>query len=326
MRKSFLNIITFTLMAVFLSTATYTTKAQIRAYRVTDRQVQTLISRIETRTDAFKSQLNAALDRSSLNGTQSEDMINSYVAGFETATDNLRNRFNSRQSASADVQEVLVRANFIENFIRQNRLNPNVERQWILVRNDLNLLSNYYNVTWTWGGTVSTPYPGNNVPVYTATDVQLRDLLARIENNTDVFKRQVSRQLDRSNINGTRSEDSINGLITDFENSTDRLRQRFDARQSVTADAEAVLTQARLIDSFIRQNRLRNNAETQWNLLRTDLNTLASYYRLSWDWNAPAYPGSQYTGTLTGTYRLNSSQSDNVLNVIDDSIRRNNAA
>jgi signal transduction histidine kinase len=78
MRKSFLNIISFTLMAVFLTTA-YTVQAQVRAYRVTDRQVQTLINRIETRTDTFKSQLGRALDRSALNGTSSEDLVNSYV-------------------------------------------------------------------------------------------------------------------------------------------------------------------------------------------------------------------------------------------------------
>jgi signal transduction histidine kinase len=62
MRKSFLNIFTFLFLAVTFTTA-YTAQAQVRAYRVTDRQVQTLINRIETRTDNFRSGLDRALDR-----------------------------------------------------------------------------------------------------------------------------------------------------------------------------------------------------------------------------------------------------------------------
>lgn len=342
MRRSFLNIFTFLFLAVSFTTA-YTVQAQVRAYRVTDRQVQNLINRIETRTDVFRRGLERSLDRSILNSTRSEDAINDFVADFEEATDNLRNNFSARRSTSADVQEVLLRANYIENFMRRYRLNPNVQQQWILVRNDLNLLANYYNVNWTWGGTMATS-PVSTTRPYTVTDVQLQGLLVRIEQRTDVFKRQVNRSLDRSTINGTRSEDSLNRFITDFENATDRLRQRFDARQSVGADVEAVLMQARMIDNFVRDNRLSVNAESQWNLLRNDLNTLASYYSLNWDWNGTGYPSGQYGGInsgsqrnnmLTGTYRLNFSQSDNVSNIIggvrppygtatrDDRLRRN---
>src|SRR5213075_3059068 len=73
-----------------------------------------------------------------------------------------------------------------------------------------------------------------------------------------------------------------------------------------------------------------------------DVNTLAGYYNVAWNWNQPypadngtygysgnndAYPGNNNygypdrTGTrLTGTYRLNSSQSDDVSTAIDRSI------
>jgi hypothetical protein len=318
MRKSFLNLFTIVFLAVAFTTAN-TVLAQVRAYRVTDNQVRTVINRVETRTDNFKRQLDRSLDRSILNSTRTEDAINSFVADFERATDELKRNFDARRSTSAQVQEVLFRANFIENFMRRHRLNPNVQQQWILVRNDLNLLANYYNVSWTWGGTMITSPVASTRP-YMVSDTQLESLLRRIEERTDVFKRQADRSLSPRR-NNQRSDESLSRLIADFERSTDNLRRTFDARQSVATDAETVLMQARMIDTFMRDNRLAVNAQTQWNLLRNDLSTLASYYRLSWDWNAPSYPSGQFGSVLTGTYQLNFSQSDNVSNIIGTSVR-----
>lgn len=323
MRRLFLNIVSFAFLAVVFSTA-YTAQAQVRAYRVSDRQVKTLINRIETRTDTFRNQLNRSLDRSSLNGTSSEDAVNSYVAGFESATDRLRSRFDARQSAATDVEEVLNRANFINAFMFQNRLDSSVQTQWVLVRNDLNLLASYYNIRWDW--TTTIPMTSSNpietsIP-YTVSDVQLRGLLKRIEQRADIFKQSVNRSLDQSTLNNTNSEDSINRYITDFETATDRLRQKFESHQSVDADAQEVLTRAQVIDGFMRDQRLGYRPTSQWNLLRTDLSTLATYYGVSWNWNSPVTnQNNQFTAMLTGTYQLNNSQSDNVSNIIDSSLR-----
>lgn len=305
-------------MAVLFS-AVYSVQAQVRAYRVNDRQVQTLISRIETRTDRFKSLLGRSLDRSTLNGTSAEDSVNSYVGDFESATDNLKNRFNSKQSASADVQEVLNRAAYIDAFMRQNRLNATVQRQWLLVRNDLNLLANYYNVSWRWTGVMPTNTAVVTGGSYISTNPSLTALLTRIEQRTDVYKRAMNRALDRSNVNNTQTEDNLMRYVTEFENSTDRLRQNYDARKSVSADAQEVLYRAQVIDGFMRDNNLTNRAENQWNLLRNDLNTLATYYRVSWDWtrmNSNPYWGRNNT-TSTVPYRVPDSSVSTLLRRIE---------
>lgn len=127
-----------------------------RPYRVNDRQVERTIERLETRTDIFRQSLDEALDRSHLNGTSTEDTINSYVRDFEQATNTLRDRFRDRRAVSSDVQEVLNRAAFIENFMHQHRLDPRTERDWRLLRADLDRLAQYYNVAWNWN-----PRPGN---------------------------------------------------------------------------------------------------------------------------------------------------------------------
>lgn len=126
--------------------------AQRRPYRVNDAQVEQILRRIETRADRFRESLDAALDQSRLNGTREEDEVNNYVQEFEEATDRLRNRFNEREATSSEVQEVFDRAINIDDFMRRNRLTPRAERDWALIRTDLNQLGRSYNVAYRRGG------------------------------------------------------------------------------------------------------------------------------------------------------------------------------
>ncbi len=306
-------------------------------YTVSDRQLAALFTRIEAKTDTFKRQLNSSLDRSRWNNTDREDNVQNYVTAFENSTDRLKQRFDARESVGSDVSDVLQRAAYIDRFMLRNRMSRQAETQWTSLRADLNTLATYYNVSWNWNQTLPPFTAGNTTtPVYTVSDGELKTLFTRIETKTDAFKRQLNSSLDRSAWNNTDREDNIQAFVTEFENSTDRLKQRFDARESVGSDVSDVLQRAAYIDQFMSRNRLSRQAETQWTSLRSDLNSLATYYNVSWNWNQtlpPFTPGNyNNTGTtgnntgrrfdsrLTGTYRLNTALSDNVSSVIDRSV------
>ena len=316
------------LITAILSSVSFV-QAQVRPYRVNDRQVQTLLTRIEQGTDTYKRSMETALDRSRLDGSDTEDMLMSYITEFENATDSLKRRFDSRQSVDTDVQEVLNRASFINAFMQRNRLNAASQRNWTSVRTDLNTLATYYRVSWNWTTQVPST-TGSTVRPYRVSDSNIQTLLTRIETNTDVFKRAMDRSLDRSRVNNTNSEDSISNFISEFENATDRLKQRFDTRQSVASDVEDVLIRANSIEGFLSDYRLNNNVQRLWSNVKTDLNMLAGYYSVSWDWNRrnnptnPSYPinsNNRFDSALTGTYRLNLRQSDNIREVIDRELR-----
>jgi hypothetical protein len=297
------------------------------------------MNRIETKTDAYKREMDLALNRGRLSGSDTREMMQDYIADFENATDQLKSNFDSRRSVSSDVSEVLNRAAFIDRFMTRNRLTTSAQTQWTGLKTDLNTLASNYSVAWSWNQTLPT-YPGNNTgnnyPVYTGSDAQLRSLFTRIETRTDTYKNTMATALNRSRLDGSDSEDTLNGYLADFENATDRLKQNFDSRRSTSADATEVLNRAIFIDRCLTRNRLTVSAQTQWRTLKTDLNTLSTYYRLSFNWNQPLptypgntgdnYPGGNFPGgrgfdtRLTGTYRLNTSQSDNVTDVINRSI------
>jgi hypothetical protein len=284
MRKTIFQSFYLILISAVFASGSFL-QAQVRPYRATDRQVENLLTRLEQRTDLYRRSMDAALDNSRLQGSDTEDMFMSYVTEFENATDRLRRNFDDRRSVASDVEEVLNRASFINSFMQRNRISAVAQRDWTNIRADLNTLASYYNVSWNWNSQV----PTNNARPYRVSDATVQNLLTRIEANTDLFRRQVDRTLDRSRVNNTVSEDVITNYITDFENATDRLKQRFDARQSVAADVEEVLSRANGIENLLSNNRFNNNVQRTWSSVKSDLNMLAGYYSVSWDWNR-TYP------------------------------------
>jgi hypothetical protein len=172
---------------------------------------------------------------------------------------------------------------------------------------------------------------------YRTTDMQVRQLIRRIETRTNTFRSTLDATLDRSRIDGTRQEDNINQLVGDFENATNTLRDRFNSRQSVSADVQNVLNQAALIDSFMRRNRVDVRAEQDWASLRVDLNELARTYGVAWQWDNRTYPSNNYPSNnypsnnyppvntasnwLTGTYRLDATRSDDARNIAESAVR-----
>ena len=121
-------------------------------YRLTDKEVEQLIHRIESQSDTFRHSLDSALDRSRFNNTRREDNINAFVKDFYKETKRLRDNFDHHKSTANDVRTVLDRAAQIDQFMRRNRLRNDREaqRDWAQLRGYLDELAGVYNVTWRW--------------------------------------------------------------------------------------------------------------------------------------------------------------------------------
>jgi len=326
LKKTYFYLVIFAM--TFLAGADFNVSAQ-RPYRVTDRQVSTLLINLERDADIWNRELNAAMDRSTYNGTRTEDEITNYVRDFENATDRLRQRFEANNSVSADVEEVLTRAAYIDRFLTQYRFNARVASGWTRVRSNLDQLAGYYNVRWNWNNT-NFPNTGTiGTTPYRVNDAAVNTLLQTLERDADYFNRSLTAALDRSTYNGTRTEDEIAEYVRDFENATDSLKRNFDSRNAAVADVQEVLNRAAFIDDFLRRNRLTGRANSDWSRVRTDLTQLANYYNVSWNWstyqlpsrtNYPNYGSTTGSNRLNGTYRLDVSRSQNVQMEIDRAI------
>ncbi len=290
-------------MLALLNVGAATTAVAQRQYRLSDNALRNLIQRIETRTDTFRRTLDIALDRSRLNGTAREDEINRLVADFEAATDQLRNRFERRQSTAADVRSVLDRAALINNFLLTNRLDFRGSQDWRLLQNDLDQLANAYYVSWNWNTTGSI----GGVP---ANDAQLRRLIRQIDNRATAFSRTFRNQLIRTNLDRF-ERDEASRHLTQFETATVQLRNRFNNGRATESDVRPVLEHATYLNNFLVSRQLGSGVENNWNLLRQELEQLAGSYNIAWNWNTTPLPGDSggVDGQLTGTYRLDTSRS-----------------
>lgn len=159
-----------------------------------------------------------------------------------------------------------------------------------------------------------------------ATNRQIRTLLDRIETKTDTYRIEVERRLSENRRVNRNIDESITGYIADFENATDSLENNFVGRRASAGQVNDVLNRAWNIDDFMKRNRLGASAENQWRSLRTDLDTLAGYYYVSWNWSRPNRDNDTGSGNwgggsldvrMTGTYTLNTSLSDDINNILD---------
>jgi len=121
-------------------------------YRVSDRQVEENIHRIESQSDEFRKTLDRPLDKSRLDGTRQEDDINAFMKEFYQETKRLHDHFDSHKSTASDVQTVLNRAVQIDQFMRRNRLrnDQDARRDWATLRGYLDELAQVYSVNWRW--------------------------------------------------------------------------------------------------------------------------------------------------------------------------------
>jgi hypothetical protein len=115
----------------------------------TKHEVNQVIKRVETRSDTFVKLFDRALDRGGLNGTEREDRLNQYARDLEKALDELRSEFDRKESyieTRPETRRCLDIASDINVAMRNRRMGGETERQWALLRAELNTLADVYNL------------------------------------------------------------------------------------------------------------------------------------------------------------------------------------
>lgn len=142
-------------LAAVCAVLLFSTGAGAQRYRAprerghTKAEVDRVIRRVETRSDAFMRLFDKSLDRSRLDGTRREDNLNESARNLERSLDELRREFDRRDRYAETRPEVARALNIAENInvaLRRRRLGGETERQWALLRAELNELARVYNL------------------------------------------------------------------------------------------------------------------------------------------------------------------------------------
>jgi hypothetical protein len=285
-------------------------QAQQQTNRNNTRQVANTLQRLERSSSRFRNSLNVALVQVSVDQTRPQNDISTFQSGFDLAIKQFRDQFTRRLAVASDVECILQKASPINSFISQNTLNPRVKNDWSLVRTDLNTLANTYAVNWQWNQLTPMKVDANGS--FRLSESELNQLIQRVENGGDTFRVSLTDAFFKRPYDRTRSEGNMNDALRGFKKATDQLRIRFDARQLVTDDVRRLLDQATPVDIFMRDNTLTDRVKSDWSTLRAGLSILASAYDVvpSWGSSPISSSGNKSTNRLTGTFRLDSSRSD----------------
>ena len=118
----------------------------------------------------------------------------------------------------------------------------------------------------------------------TVIRTNVHQIIRNLETDTDTFKTSLDRALDRSALDGTRSEDEINEYVKQFEHATDKLKDKAEDRKHAPYLAREVLVRGRSINTFMGKNRLGQDVDNDWARVRDDLTLLAHGYKINWRW------------------------------------------
>ena len=149
-RFSFNFIAALIALSIFLTLPGFAQRrGPYRSAAYTRADVDTLIHRVEDRSDAFVKLFDNALDQSSLDGTRKEDRLNHKAKELEERLDKVRKEFDRAegyQEVREHVEKALNVSEEINKALRNRNMNPATERQWTMLRFELNKLARVYNL------------------------------------------------------------------------------------------------------------------------------------------------------------------------------------
>lgn len=149
MMKMFVGLAAILMILTFADVSNAQRRRESRGKLMNKAQVKAIINRVEDRVDNFVKHYDKSLDRSRLNGTNQEDLLNNRAHDLERATDELSREFNRRDAwieNKDEVRKCLNIATDINKNIRNRKYSRDTESIWAKVRYELNTLADVYNL------------------------------------------------------------------------------------------------------------------------------------------------------------------------------------
>ncbi|PYS70453.1 MAG: hypothetical protein DMF69_13480 [Acidobacteria bacterium] len=121
-----------------------------RSGRYDDRSVRDSVQRLDRLAKAFENDMDRALDRSRVDGTQREDQINGLVHDFRRAVGSLKSQVgNGRDlNRSADEADRVLQIADQVNRVGARRLDQRTASEWSEIQNELRNLSDIYGLNY----------------------------------------------------------------------------------------------------------------------------------------------------------------------------------
>lgn len=189
--------------------------------RANNQQTRTLITRIETKNNTFKTQLNRSMTSSAINNSRSRYYINEAVTNFSNSLNVLKQNANSNRDLSNDINDLMMKASAVDNVMRDYRFTTQTTTAWNSVKTDLDALSRQQNSNWNW----NNPYASTNNlnGTYRLNASQSDDVNAIIDQSLNI----------NTNANWNQGRNNRNPQMNQSNRMRENLRARFEVPNEI---------------------------------------------------------------------------------------------
>jgi hypothetical protein len=113
------------------------------------RDIGRVIADCEERTNQFRRSFRYALDRGAYRDSMRADELNRHAERLERAMNRVRESWNRERNAAKTrqfVSQALSTSQEINQAMMRGRLHPEIQKQWFVVRNELNSLAEAFDL------------------------------------------------------------------------------------------------------------------------------------------------------------------------------------
>ena len=110
------------------------------------------------------------------------------------------------------------------------------------------------------------------------SDKEVKTLIEQVDQGRDKFEGNLDGQFKGSTLRGPAGETKVSGALQDYQDSTKKLQERFNADYSASAEAATVLKQSTKIDVFMQGSSAAMKGRSEWDRQVANLKRLAEVY------------------------------------------------
>jgi hypothetical protein len=224
------------------------------------------------------------LDRSRLDGTRTEDRLNEQAKRLDVAISRLReswNREREPEKSREHVREAVAAAREINWAIETHQLRGRIQHEWDVLRAELDRLAGIFDEPQIRWERERAQDDRPQHPDRREWIGQISGVVRDCDQRATEFRSALARALDRSRLDGTRSEDRLNEHAKRLDVAISRLRESWNREREPEKSREHVreaVAAAREINWAIQTHQLRGRIQHEWDVLRAELNRLAEAF------------------------------------------------
>jgi hypothetical protein len=244
----------------------------LAADRLTDRDVKSLVARIEQGRDRFDDALDDKLKHSIVRGPSGEVNVDNFLNDFQESIDRLEERLKPDYAASAEAGTLLRQASAIDGFLRRQPPGTRGESEWNRLATDLKTLAAAYGADFPLT---------ENASVRRIGDRELTATIEEVGRTADRLKKSLDNDLKKDATLDKQARQAIVGEADQLSKDAKTLRERVKDGEPSSAEADRLLASATRLQAFIDSHQVPTSA-ANWTAATARLQSLASAYGARW--------------------------------------------